>query len=71
MGWHGSFMTGGMALGAPLAGAAIDRASWPAGFAVVALLGVLVALAGAVATSGRSRQRRHQRRVAAQAHVSA
>jgi predicted MFS family arabinose efflux permease len=71
MGWHGSFMTGGMAFGAPLAGAAVDRASWPAGFAVVALLGVLVALAGAVATSGRSRHRRRQRRVAAEAHVPA
>jgi len=61
MGWHGSFMTGGMALGAPLAGAAVDRASWPAGFTVVAVLGVLVALVGAVATSGRARQRRSQR----------
>lgn len=56
MGWHGSFMTGGMALGAPLAGAAVDRAGWPAGFLSVAALGVLVALVGAVATSGRSRQ---------------
>jgi MFS family permease len=71
MGWHGSFMTGGMALGAPLAGAAVDRASWPAGFAVVGGLGVLVALVGAVATSGRSRQRRRQRQVARQARVAA
>ena len=54
MGWHGSFMTGGMALGAPLAGFAIDHRGWQAGFLVVAVIGLLVAVVGAAATSGRA-----------------
>jgi MFS family permease len=57
MGWHGSFMTGGMALGAPLAGYAIDHRGWSAGFVVVALSGVAVAVLGAVAMSLRARER--------------
>lgn len=61
MGWHGSFMTAGMAVGAPLAGAAIDHVSWSAGFLVVAVVGVVVALVGAVATSGRARRHRADR----------
>ena len=61
MGWHGSFMTSGMALGAPLAGAAIDLVGWQAGFVVVAVVGVVVALVGAVATSGRARRHRAER----------
>jgi len=67
MGWHGSFMTGGMALGAPLAGFAIDTAGWQAGFLVVAVAGLLVALVGAAATSGRATERRaaHRQRVTA------
>jgi len=58
MGWHGSFMTAGMAVGAPVAGFAIDHRGWQAGFVVVSLVGAVVALAGAAATSGRSRARR-------------
>lgn len=58
MGWHGSCMTAGMALGAPLAGVTIDRGGWEAGFVLVALAGLVVAGAGAVATSGRVRRRR-------------
>jgi len=50
MGWHGSSMTAGSALGAPLAGLAIDRWGWEGGFAVVALVGLAVAIAGATAT---------------------
>jgi MFS family permease len=50
MGWHGSFMTAGMALGAPAAGVAIDLWGWGAGFALVALIGLVVASAGAGAT---------------------
>jgi predicted MFS family arabinose efflux permease len=46
MGWHGSAMTAGSALGAPVAGFAIDRGGWQAGFLVVAIVGVGVALAG-------------------------
>jgi MFS family permease len=49
MGWHGSFMTAGMALGAPLAGAAIDRAGPPAGFVLVATGGLAVAVLGGLA----------------------
>ena len=40
-------MTGGLALGAPMAGFAIDHRGWQAGFLVVAVIGLLVALAGA------------------------
>jgi MFS family permease len=58
MGWHGSFMTAGMALGAPLAGVAIDLWGWGAGFVVVALAGVVVAVVGAGATASRARRRR-------------
>jgi MFS family permease len=56
MGWHGSFMTAGMALGAPLAGVAIDGWGWEAGFTLVALVGLLVATTGATATRVRRRR---------------
>jgi MFS family permease len=46
MGWHGSAMTAGSAVGAPLAGFAIDHGGWRWGFLVVSALGVLVAGAG-------------------------
>ncbi|SDP07838.1 Predicted arabinose efflux permease, MFS family [Pedococcus dokdonensis] len=69
MGWHGSFMTGGMALGAPLAGFAIDRFDWQAGFVVVATTGLVVALLGAAATSGRATERRAAARTRAAAEV--
>ncbi|MCU1536389.1 MAG: major facilitator superfamily 1 [Humibacillus sp.] len=49
MGWHGSAMTAGSAVGAPLAGVAIDVGGWRWGFSVVSALGVLIALAGALA----------------------
>ncbi len=49
MGWHGSAMTAGSAVGAPLAGFAIDLGGWRWGFVVVSALGVLIALAGSVA----------------------
>jgi predicted MFS family arabinose efflux permease len=45
MGLHGSAITVGLALGAPLAGAVIDRSSPPWGFAATGLAGLLVALA--------------------------
>lgn len=58
MGWHGSFMTAGMAVGAPTAGFAIDHRGWGAGFVTVAAVGIVVAVVGAVATSTRRRARR-------------
>jgi MFS family permease len=63
MGWHGSFMTAGSALGAPVAGLAIDRWGWGGGFVSVSVLGLVVAVAGATAT--RSRRRRRARRALA------
>jgi len=50
MGWHGSALTLGSALGAPIAGFAIDHGGWEAGFLVTAVIGLLVAVAGLAAT---------------------
>jgi len=47
MGWHGAAMTTGMALGAPLAGAAVDGHGPWAGFVAVGAVGLLVAVVGA------------------------
>ena len=57
MGWHGSAMTTGMALGAPLAGFAIDASGWQAGFLVVSAVGLVVALVGAAGARGMARRR--------------
>jgi predicted MFS family arabinose efflux permease len=46
MGWHGSALTLGSAIGAPIAGLAIDRGGWQAGFLVTAAVGLAVAIAG-------------------------
>jgi predicted MFS family arabinose efflux permease len=48
MGWHGSSMTLGAALGAPLTGATIDKWGWGAAFVAVSALGLVVALMGAI-----------------------
>ena len=48
MGWHGSAMTTGGAIGAPVAGFAIDQAGWQAAFVVVGTIGVAVAMIGVV-----------------------
>lgn len=45
MGWHGSSLTVGLAVGSPLAGWAIDRGSPSWGFASVGTLGLLVSAA--------------------------
>ena len=58
MGWHGSAMTSGSALGAPVAGFAIDQGGWQWGFLVVAGVGLAVALAGA---GGHARLRSRRR----------
>ena len=65
MGWHGSFMTAGSALGAPVAGLAIDHWGWGGGFVSVSLVGVAVALlgAGGTRTYRRSRKRAARRQV--------
>ncbi|WP_346767510.1 MFS transporter [Knoellia koreensis] len=68
MGWHGSSMTAGMAVGAPAAGFAIDHQGWAAGFVAVAVVGLVVALLGALGTSSRARARRGR---AAGAHAQA
>ena len=57
IGWHGSFMTAGSALGAPVAGLAIDQWGWRGGFVSVALVGLAVAVVGAGATITRRRFR--------------
>jgi MFS family permease len=50
IGWHGSAMTAGSALGAPVAGLAIDHWGWAGGFVSVSLVGLAVAAVGAGAT---------------------
>jgi predicted MFS family arabinose efflux permease len=52
MGWHGSAMTTGSALGAPLAGVAIDGWGYPGGFVAVGLVGLAAAGIGLLAPSG-------------------
>lgn len=54
MGWHGSAMTSGSALGAPVAGFAIDHGGWQWGFLVVAVIGLAVAVTG---SAGQLRRR--------------
>jgi MFS family permease len=72
MGWHGSAMTAGSALGAPLAGLAIDRWGWAGGFLSVSLAGIVVAAvgAGATRTYRRSRRRAAERQVHSTQSVS-
>jgi MFS family permease len=52
LGWHGSALTAGGAIGAPLAGVAIDVWDWPAGFVAPACVSLLLA-AGLIAVAGR------------------
>jgi MFS family permease len=58
IGWHGSAMTAGSALGAPVAGVAIDQWGWAGGFVSVSLVGAGVAVVGAGATAAYRRSRR-------------
>ena len=53
MGWHGSALTLGSAIGAPIAGLAIDRGGWQAGFLVTAAIGLAVAVGGLAAARRR------------------
>ncbi|MEO3932736.1 MFS transporter [Micrococcaceae bacterium Sec7.4] len=59
MGWYGSALTGGVALGAPLAGVFIDGIGPSAGFVAVGVGGVVLCLLGLVL------QHRRRRRLAA------
>jgi predicted MFS family arabinose efflux permease len=56
MGWHGSAMTAGSAVGAPVAGFAIDHGGWQWGFVVVSALGVVIAGLGLVVSRRDSRR---------------
>jgi MFS family permease len=49
LGWHGSAMTAGGALGAPVAGIAIDAAGWPGGFVACGAIGLAAATVGLLA----------------------
>lgn len=63
MGWHGSFMTAGSALGAPIAGATIDHWGFGGGFVGVAVIGLAIAAVGMGATGVRRGRRRRRARV--------
>ena len=54
IGWHGSFLTAGGTLGAPLAGMAVDNAGVGAGFVVVSVVGLILAVLAAPALRVRS-----------------
>lgn len=51
-GWHGSALTAGGAIGAPLAGVAVDHWNWPAGFIGPACISLVIAVV-LVAVTGR------------------
>jgi MFS family permease len=51
LGWHGSALTAGGAIGAPLAGVAVDHWGWPGGFVACGVLGLIVAVVLLVVTS--------------------
>jgi predicted MFS family arabinose efflux permease len=53
LGWHGSAMTAGSAIGAPIAGVAIDQVGWQGGFVLPSLLALAVAGAGLFVALGR------------------
>jgi predicted MFS family arabinose efflux permease len=57
MGWHGSALTFGGAVGAPLVGSAIDAGRWPAGFWVAGLVGLASAVIGLAVRVARTRDR--------------
>ncbi|UKA51370.1 MFS transporter [Arthrobacter sp. FW305-123] len=58
MGWYGSALTAGVALGAPLAGVFIDTVGPSGGFAAVGIAGVVLCAAGLLLTSMRRRAAR-------------
>lgn len=58
LGWHGSFMMAGAALGAPIGGVAIDRFGFGGGFVSVSIVGALIALLAAAGPRARMYARR-------------
>jgi MFS family permease len=56
LGWHGSAMTAGSAIGAPLAGFAIDHVGWRGGFVLPAALSLLAAGCGALVLHANRRE---------------
>lgn len=48
MGWHGSALMAGSAVGGPLIGLAVDHSGWPSGFVVAGLGGVTIAVGALV-----------------------
>lgn len=55
-GWHGTALTTGSALAAPLVGIAIDHQGWPAGYVVGGGVTLVLAVAGALALRARVRR---------------
>ena len=55
MGWHGSALTLGGAIGAPLVGSAIDHGGWQGGFELAGALGFASAVLGLLVASRRRR----------------
>ncbi len=51
MGWQGSALTTGGALGAPLVGVALDRGGWQSGFVLAGVLGLVIAAVTYVLTA--------------------
>jgi predicted MFS family arabinose efflux permease len=64
-GWHGAAMTGGTALGSPLAGFAMDRLGPWAGFATVGTAGMVLGAGGLLALGRRRAGGRDARRAEA------
>jgi MFS family permease len=56
MGWYGSALTAGVALGAPLAGVFIDGTGSSGGFVAVGAAGVVLCLVGLLLKAGRRRR---------------
>ncbi|BBH17844.1 MFS transporter [Nocardioides baekrokdamisoli] len=51
MGWHGSAMMLGSAVGSPLIGVALDRGGWTAGVLLAGGVGTVIAVVGVIATA--------------------
>jgi len=49
MGWHGDAFTVGSAVGAPLAGLAIDHSGWQGAFVLTSLIALAMAVVGLIA----------------------